>query len=77
MTLIYGVIATISVVVLFLTRVNATEKMNLHLGVLISQEGELDLSGYIPTMNLALESIKNDTTLPFDFNVTLDDSMVR
>ena len=77
MTLIYGVIATISVVVLFLTRVNATEKMILHLGVLISQEGGLDLSGYIPTMNLALESIKNDTTLPFDFNVTLNDSMVR
>ena len=76
-SIISGVITTISVVLLFLIRVNATKKMILHLGVLISQEGELDLSGYIPSMDLALESIKNDTTLPFHFNVTLNDSMVR
>ena len=76
MTSIVSVITTISVVVLFLIRVNATEKMILHLGVLISQEGELDLSGYIPSMNLALETIKNDTTLPFDFHITLNDSKV-
>ena len=76
-TSIVSMINTISVVLLFLFRVNATEKMTLHLGVLISQEGELNLSGYIPSMNLALESIKNDTTLPFHFNVTLNDSMVR
>ena len=67
------IIATISIV-LFLTEVNAKE--TLHLGVLISQEGNLDLSGHIPAMNLALETIKNDTTLPFDFYVRLSDSKV-
>ena len=74
-----SVVNTISVVLLtalLLIRVNATEKMILNIGVLISQEGALDLSGYIPSMNLALESISNDTTLPFDFQVTLNDSMV-
>ena len=76
MTSIVNVINTIGVVLLFLIRVNSTEKMILHLGVLISQEGELNLSGYIPSMNLALETIKNDTTLPFDFHITLNDSKV-
>ena len=66
----------IVVVLLLIQKVNATEKMILNIGVLISQEGELDLSGYIPSMDLALESIRNDKTLPFDFNVTLNDSMV-
>ena len=70
-------INTISVVVLLLlARVNSTEKMILHLGVLVSQEGDVNLSGYIPTMNIALETINNDTTLPFEFRVTVNDSMV-
>ena len=67
------IIVTISIA-LFLTEVNAKE--TLHLGVLISQEGDLDLSGFIPAMNLAVETIKNDTTLPFDFYVRLSDSKV-
>ena len=74
MSMIRGIIARI-VVLLLLIRLNATKDI-LHLGVLVSQEGELNLSGYIPAMDLALETIKNDTTLPFDFHVTLNDSMV-
>ena len=71
-----SMVIIISIVLLFLIRVNSTKDI-LHLGVLISQEGDLNLSGYIPAMELALESIKNDTSLPFDFNITLNDSMVR
>ena len=66
---------TIIVVLLLLIRLNATKDL-LYLGVLVSQEGELNLSGYLPAMQLAFESITNDTTLPFDFNVALNDSMV-
>ena len=67
-----SMVIIINIALLFLMiRVNI-----LHLGVLISQEGDLNLSGYIPAMELALESIKNDTSLPFDFSVTLNDSMV-
>lgn len=69
-------VIVINIVILFLIRVSSA-KDTLHLGVLISQEGDLDLSGYIPAMDLVLESIKNDTSLPFEFNVTLNDSMVR
>lgn len=68
------VIVSISTVFLFLTGVNA--KHTLHLGVLVSQEGDIDLSGYIPAMNLALETIKKDETLPFNFDVMLNDSKV-
>ena len=67
-------ITTVSVVSLFLVAVKAKEA--LHLGVLISQEGEFDFTGFIPAMNLALETIENDTTLPFNFTITLSDSMV-
>ena len=76
MTLIASMEIIISIVLCFLIRVNSA-KDTLHLGVLISQEGDLDLSGYIPAMELALESIKNDASLPFDLDVTLNDSMVR
>ena len=67
-------ITTVSVVLLSLVTVKAKE--TLHLGVLISQEGEFDFTGFIPAMNLALETIENDTTLPFNFTITLSDSMV-
>ena len=70
-----SMITTIIVVFLFLIRLNATKDI-LHIGVLVAQEGELNLSGYIPAMDIALEAIKNDTTLPFEFDVTLNDSMV-
>ena len=71
----------ISVALLLLTainlqRINATKEI-LHLGVLISQEGGTDLSGYIPAMNIALETIENDTTLPFIFRSRINDSKVR
>ena len=64
-------------VLLILIRLNATKDI-LRLGVLVSQskKGGLNLSGYLPAMQLAFESITNDTTLPFDFNVTVNDSMV-
>ena len=58
------------------TELNAV-KDTYRLGVLIPIEGSLDLSAYVPTMELALETIENDTTLPFKFTYTLNDSMVR
>jgi len=57
--------------------IEANAKKTLRLGVLISQEGEFDFRGFIPAMNLALQTIKDDATLPFNFEVTLNDSMVR
>ena len=65
----------IAVLLMLLVKVKAKE--TLYLGVLISQEGEFDFTGFIPAMNLALETIENDTTLPFIFNITLSDSMVN
>ena len=65
----------IAVLLMLLVKVKAKE--TLHLGVLISQEGEFDFTGFIPAMNLALKTIENDTTLPFIFNITLSDSMVN
>ena len=60
---------------LFLIEVNGKEQ-TLNLGVLISQEGDFDFTGFIPAMNLALETIENDTTLPFNFIVKSNDSRV-
>ena len=68
------VIAKISTVLLFLIAVNAKE--TLRIGMLISQEGDFDFTGFIPAMDLALETIENDTTLPFNFYVRLNDSKV-
>ena len=65
----------IAVLLMFLVKVKAKE--TLHLGVLISQEGEFDFTGFIPALNLALETIENDTTLPFNFRISLNDSMVN
>ena len=56
---------------------NAMPKDTLHLGVLVSQEGDFDFSGYIPAMDISLETINNDPTLPFNFSVTVNNSMVR
>ena len=63
-------------VFIFLIGVNGKEQI-LNLGVLISQEGDSDFTGFIPAMNLALETIENDTTLPFNFVVKSNDSRVR
>ena len=69
-------IKTISIFIfLFLIEVNGKEQ-TLNLGVLISQEGDFDFTGFIPAMNLALETIENDTTLPFNFIVKSNDSRV-
>ena len=48
----------------------------LHLGVLVSQDGGMDLSGFLPALHLALETIENDTSLRYRFDVTINDSMV-
>ena len=50
----------------------------LHLGVLVSQDGgeRIDFSGFLPALDLALETIDNDTSLRYRFNVTVNDSMV-
>ena len=64
------------IVFIFLIGVNGKEQ-TLNLGVLISQEGDFDFTGFIPAMNLALETIENDTTLPFNFIVKSNDSRVR
>ena len=69
-------ITTISIfMLLFLIEVNGKEQ-TLNLGVLISQEGDFEFTGFIPAMNLALETIENDTTLPFNFVVKSNDSRV-
>ena len=68
-------ITKISTVLIFLIVVNAKE--TLRIGMLISQEGDFDFTGFLPAMDLALETIENDTTLPFNFYVRLNDSKVR
>ena len=67
-------IAEISIIFSLLILVNTKE--TLHLGMLISQEREFDFTGFIPAMNLALETIENDTTLPFNFYIRLNNSKV-
>lgn len=59
---------------LVISMINAKEL--LHLGVMISQEGPFGLRGFLPAMELALETIEDDETLPFAFEITLNDSMV-
>ena len=77
MTSFLPTITVTGVVVLLLLIRASAEKDTLRLGVLIPVEGFLDLSAYIPTMELALETVANDTTLPFNFSTTFNDSMVR
>ena len=76
MAAIVRIITVISAVFLFVIKVNVTAKDTLRLGVLIPVKGDLDLSAYIPTMELALETVANDTTLPFNFSIIRNDSMV-
>ena len=68
--------ATLSHGIIFLFLIGTNAKETLHLGVLISQGGDLDLSGRIPAINIALETIANDATLPFNFNITVNNSKV-
>jgi len=43
---------------------------------LLGVDFSLRSAGYIPAMDLALETINNDTTLPFSFDVIRSDSIV-
>ena len=72
-----AIVTITAISIVFLFTIGANAKQTLRLGVLISQEGDFDFTGFIPAMNLALETIENDTTLPFNFSITLNDSMVR
>lgn len=66
----------IAVIGLLSLRVAATdERETLRLGVLFSQE-VFDFSGSIPAIEMALETIEDDETLPFTFTYTHNDSMV-
>ena len=51
------------------------EKETLRLGILFSQK-VFDFSGFIPAIEMALETIEADETLPFRFTYTHNDSMV-
>ena len=51
------------------------EKETLRLGILLSQK-VFDFSGSIPAIEMALETIEADETLPFRFTYTHNDSMV-
>ena len=66
------------VILLVITISSATthEKETLRLGVLVSQDGSFDNSGFLPAMDLALETIENDSSLQYRFEVRVDDSMV-
>ena len=63
-------------VISFLSLSETDAKETLHLGVLFSQEGLFDFSGSIPALEIALETIEVDETLPFNFTYTHSDSMV-
>lgn len=65
----------IAIGLLSLSGANAT-KETLRLGMLFSQEGVFDFSGLIPAIEIALETIEADETLPFSFTYTHNDSMV-
>ena len=54
----------------------ADEKETLRLGVLVSQT-VFDFSGFIPAIEMAIESITADETLPFTFTYIQNDSQVR
>jgi len=45
------------------------EKETLRLGVLVSQDGTFDNSGFLPALDLALETIENDSSLQYRFEV--------
>ncbi|XP_065899591.1 gamma-aminobutyric acid type B receptor subunit 2-like [Dysidea avara] len=74
------VAAKLKVILLAITIVSAStgvthEKETLHLGVLVSQDGEFDNSGFIPALHLALQTIENDASFQYKFDVRIDDSM--
>ena len=53
------------------------EKETLHLGILFSQDRDsFDFSGSLHAIEIALETIEADETLPFRFTFTHNDSKV-
>ena len=68
-------IISFTIINLLVTLINAKE--TLRLGAMISQSGPFGLSGFLPAMELALETIKEDESLSFEFEITLNDSMVN
>lgn len=69
-------VTTISFAIFSFLAIITNAKETLHIGAMVSQEGPFSLTGFLPAMELALETIKNDETLPFKFHITLNDSMV-
>ena len=56
---------------------NARAKETLRLGALISQKGDsLDFTGSLVAFDLALQTVNDDPSLRYAFQVTLNDSMV-
>ena len=76
------IVIIIITIALSLRRTNAQsgadleQRETLRLGMLFSQEGVFDFSGLIPTIEIALDTIEADKTLPFTFTYTYNDSMV-
>ena len=66
-----------SIIISFISFSRVTDaKETLRLGMLFSQKGVFDFSGLIPAIDIALETIEADETLPFTFTYTHNDSMV-
>ena len=53
-------------------------RTTLQLGALISQQPRegFDYSGFRPALSLALETVNNDSSLRYKFNVTINNSLV-
>ena len=72
-------IKAVLVIVLVLTTEAVDGKETLRLGVLISS-GQIgtrfDFTGFLPALELALETINNDSSLQYTFEVTTNNSMV-
>lgn len=70
-TIAFGVtFALFSLLPIHETNARTNAREILHLGVFN------DLRGLVPAMNIALETIENDTTLPFTFDYIYNDTMV-
>ena len=71
------IVMIITIILLLLGGANAqrtargtAQRETLRLGMLFPQDGDLDYSGLIPTIEIALETIEADETLPFTFTYT-------
>jgi len=71
--------AAVLIIIVTLSTGAAYGRETLHLGALISQQAgaSFDYSGFLPTLALALETINNDSSLRYKFNVTINNSMVN